>query len=167
MKKFIFCLLLVIATNSILYAQDLSYWVSSLAMIENVEYQQVDRSMIEASLAVAKAQDSTGAIISQMPPFMEKLESIDIINLSSCSAEVKNLFLKDFAGIRDENGYETLVNVVDETDKIRVIAKKEDSLILQVFVFAIDNQDNEIVVLRMNGKMDESDISDIIKQHQK
>ena len=167
MKKFISCILLIFAISQIASAQDLSNWVSGLSMIENAEYQLVDRSMLEASLAAAKAADSTGIMSSPPPPFMEKLESIDIINLSSCSTEVKDLFLKDLDNIQDENGYETLINVVDDSDKVRIIAKREGAVIPQIYVFAIDSEDNEIVIIRMNGKMDESDIADIIKQQQK
>lgn len=123
--------------------------------------------MLEASLAAAKAADSTGMISSQAPPFMEKLESIDVINLSSCSSEVKGLFLKDLDNIQDGNGYETLINVIDENDKVRIIARRDGTVIPQIFVFAIDGENNEIVIVRMNGKMDESDITDIIKQQQK
>lgn len=167
MKKFISCILLIFTISQLASAQDLSNWVSGLSMIENAEYQLVDRSMLEASLAAAKAADSTGIMSSPTPPFMEKLESIDIINLSSCSTEVKDLFLKDLDNIQDEKGYETLINVVDDSDKVRIIAKREGAIITQIYVFAIDSEDNEIVIIRMNGRMDESDIADIIKQQQK
>ncbi|QIK55332.1 DUF4252 domain-containing protein [Dysgonomonas sp. HDW5A] len=167
MKKLIFSILLIFATSQLVSAQDLSNWVSGLALVENAEYQLVDRPMLEASLAAAKAADSTGMISSQAPPFMEKLESIDVINLSSCSSEVKDLFLKDLDNIQDGNGYETLINVIDENDKVRIIARRDGTVIPQIFVFAIDGENNEIVIVRMNGKMDESDITDIIKQQQK
>lgn len=167
MKKLIFSILLIFATSQLVSAQDLSNWVSGLALVENAEYQLVDRPMLEASLAAAKAADSTGMISSQAPPFMEKLESIDVINLSSCSSEVKDLFLKDLDNIQDGNGYETLINVIDENDKVRIIARRDGTVIPQIFVFAIDGENNEIVIVRMNGKMDQSDITDIIKQQQK
>ena len=167
MKKLIFSILLIFASSQFILAQDLSNWVSGLALVENAEYQLVDRPMLEASLAAAKAADSTGMISSQAPPFMEKLESIDVINLSSCSSEVKDLFLKDLDNIQDGNGYETLINVIDENDKVRIIARRDGTVIPQIFVFAIDGENNEIVIVRMNGKMDESDITDIIKQQQK
>lgn len=167
MKKLIFSILLIFTTSQLVSAQDLSNWVSGLALVENAEYQLVDRPMLEASLAAAKAADSTGMISSQAPPFMEKLESIDVINLSSCSSEVKDLFLKDLDNIQDGNGYETLINVIDENDKVRIIARRDGTVIPQIFVFAIDGENNEIVIVRMNGKMDESDITDIIKQQQK
>lgn len=167
MKKLIFCIFLIFTTSQLVSAQDLNYWVSSLALNKDVQYQQVDQAMLEASMAAARAADSSGMIPSQTPSFMEKLESIDVINLSACSPEVKKLFLKDLADIKDENGYETLINAVDETDKVRIMAKKEGTTISQIFVFAIDNADEEIVVVRMTGKMDESDIADIIKQQQK
>lgn len=167
MKKLIFSILLIFASSQFILAQDLSNWVSGLALVENAEYQLVDRPMLEASLAAAKAVDSTGMISSQAPPFMEKLESIDVINLSACSSEVKDLFLKDLDNIQDGNGYETLINVIDESDKVRIIARRDGTVIPQIFVFAIDGENNEIVIVRMNGKMDESDITDIIKQQQK
>lgn len=169
MKKIIFSIFLIFATSQICSAQDLNNWVSGLSYAENAEYQLVDRSMIEASLAMAaNAMDSTGTLAVQTPPpFMEKLESIDLINLSSCPKEVKELFLKDLENIQDGNGYETLINVVDEGDKVRIIAKKEGAVIPNIYVFAIDGEDGEIVIVRMNGKMDESDIADIIKQQQK
>lgn len=164
MKKLIFTIFLVFATSQILTAQDLSNWVSSLALIQNAQYQQVDQAMLEASLAAARAVDSSSIIPSQTPPFMEKLESIDVINLSECSQETKTSFLKDLENIQDGGGYETILNVVDETDKVRIIARKEGTVIPQIFVFAIDHGDQEIVVIRMTGRMDESDINDIIKQ---
>ena len=68
MKKFISCILLIFAISQIASAQDLSNWVSGLSMIENAEYQLVDRSMLEASLAAAKAADSTGIMSS--PPLL-------------------------------------------------------------------------------------------------
>ncbi|MBD8347113.1 MULTISPECIES: DUF4252 domain-containing protein [unclassified Dysgonomonas] len=164
MKKLIFSIFLVFATSQIISAQDLSNWVSGLALNENAQYQQVDRTMIEASLAAARIADSSA--VPQTPPFMEKLESIDVINLTECSAEIKKLFLADLEGIKDENGYETLINVVDGSDKVRIVARKEGTLIPQIFVFAIDGEDQEIVIVRMTGKMDETDIADIIKQQQ-
>lgn len=167
MKKLIFCILLIFATIQISSAQDLSNWVSGLSMVKDAEYQLVDRPMIEASLAAAKAADSTGMVSAQTPPFMEKLESIDVINLTACSTEIKDLFLKDLDNIKDGNGYETLINVIDEGDKVRIVAKKEGTVVPQVFVFAIDGQDGEIVIVRMTGNMDESDIADIMKQQQK
>lgn len=160
---------MIFATCQLISAQDLSNWVSALSYAENAEYQLVDRTMIEASLAMAEnAMDSTGTMMSKKAaPFMSKLESIDLINLTSCPENVKNLFLKDLENLQDENGYETLVNVVDETDKVRIIAKREGAIIPQIYVFAIDGEDGEIIIVRMNGQMDESDIADIIKQQQK
>ena len=154
MKKLFFSILLIFTTSQLVSAQDLSNWVSGLALVENAEYQLVDRPMLEASLSAAKAADSTGMISSQAPPFMEKLESIDVINLSSCSSEVKDLFLKDLDNRQDGNGYETLINVIDENDKVRIIARRDGTVIPQIFVFAIDGENNEIVIVRMNGKMD-------------
>ncbi len=167
MKKLIFSIFLIFTTSQISYAQDLSNWVSGLSMVKDAEYQLVDRQMLEASLAAAKAADSTGIISTSTPPFMEKLESIDVINLSACSTEVKDLFLKDLDNIQDGNGYETLINVIDDGDKVRIIAKRDGVVIPQVFVFAIDGEDGEIVVVRMTGNLEESDIADIIKQQKK
>lgn len=169
MKKLIFSIFLIFSVSQICSAQDLSNWVSGLSYAENAEYQLVDRTMIEASLAMAQnAMDTTGTMVVQTPPpFMSKLESIDLINLTSCPADIKSLFLKDLDNIQDGNGYETLVNVVDEGDKVRIIAKREGTTIPQIFVFAIDGEDGEIVIVRMNGKMEESDIADIIKQQQR
>lgn len=166
MKKLIFSIFLIFITSQICSAQDLSNWVSGLSMVKDAEYQLVDRPMIETSLAAAKAANS-GTSSTSTPPFMEKLESIDVINLSACSTEIKDLFLKDLDNIQDGNGYETLINVIDDDDKVRIIAKREGTLVSQVFVFAIDSQDGEIVIVRMTGNMDESDIADIVKQQQK
>ncbi|PXV68902.1 uncharacterized protein DUF4252 [Dysgonomonas alginatilytica] len=166
MKKLIFSIFLIFATSQIIYAQDLSNWVSGLSLNENAQYQLVDKAMLEATLAAAKASDSSGMIPTNTPPFMEKLESIDVINLTECSAEIKKLFLKDLEEIKDENGYETLVNVVDGADKVRIIARKEGTVIPQIFVFAIDMENLEIVIVRMTGRMNESDIADVIKQQQ-
>lgn len=166
MKKLIIFILLIVSAPQTIFSQDLSNWVSGLALIQNAEYQQVDKAMLEASLAIAKTSDTTG-IIANTPPFMEKLESIDIINLSSCTPGAKNLFLQDFENIKDTDGYETLINITEDGDKVRIIVKREETFVPHVFVFAIDGEGDEIMIIRMSGNMDESDIADIVKQQQK
>lgn len=163
MKKLIYSLLLFLFVGQMASAQDLNYWVSSLALVDKADYQQIDRQILDlASFQTELTSDSTAS--KPVAPFLKKLDSIDIINLTPCSDEVKVLFLKDFENLEDANGYQTLINENDGTDRVRIIAKKDGSIISQVFVFAIAEGDGEIFVFRMNGRMDESDIADIIKQ---
>lgn len=172
MKKLILSLFLVFATSGVVSAQDLNNRVSDLSLNEDAQYQLIDKNMIEAyvNLAVIRAwQDyiATGIMIYEMPPFMQKLDSIEFINLTECSTEIKGLFLKDLEEIKDENGYETVSNTTDGTTKIRIIARRDGDVIPQVFAFGVNNDNQAILIVRMTGKMNESDIADILKQQKK
>lgn len=169
MKKIIFCIALAIASLQVSIAQNLSNLVADFANSENIHYQLIDRATIEASIKNANELDPTGTLASQIPPFMNKLDSIVIVDLTPCSQDVKNQFIERFNSIENGNndGYETFLSDSDATDRVRIMGKKNEDIISEIIVLAIDNKNNEIAIVKMAGKIDESDIDDIVKQQTK
>ncbi len=141
--------------------------VDEFAQAENAQVQRVDKATLDASLEAAKASDTTGAIAAQIPTFMRKLDLIEVLDLTMCPQEVKDKFIQTFDAIEDGNGYETLTMATDETDKVRIMAKRDESGISEILILALDTKDQEIAIVKMVGKLDESDIEDIIKQQTK
>lgn len=166
MKKilFTFILTLILGGQSFISAQDLNQLVIDYAISKDAQNQLIDRETLDMSLQAAKAGDTTGALASQIPSFMERIDYIQIVDLTKCSPEIKSSFSKNIEEWEDGNGYETLTSVKDEKDKVKLIARRAESKISEIYLFAMDNELNEVVIIKMSGDLNESDIEDIMKQ---
>lgn len=164
MKKIILFALLIVTSIQTGLAQDLNTLVSDFSESENALYQAIDKETLNSSLEAAKASDSTGTIASQIPPFMQKIDMIEVLDLTQCSQEVKEKFTERFNSIEDGDGFETLVSANDESDRARIMAKKDGTIISEILILAINNEKGEIAIVKMTGKLDDSDMDDIIKK---
>jgi len=139
--------------------------MSEFAQIEGAERQVVDRAMLDMSMNAAMEADSTGELKSKMPPFMKKIDSIEVISVEEYKPEVKDLFLKEFSNFQDGNGYSTLLTVKDGEDNVRIISHKDGDKNTAVFILVLDEED--AVIVKMSGELSESDLEDIIKEQNK
>lgn len=165
MKRYIFSLVLVLFAVQFTYAQDLNKFMSEFSEIEGAEKQVVDREMLNMSMNAAMEADSTGELKSKMPPFMQKIESIEVVSIEEYKPEVKDMFMKEFDNFNDGNGYTTLLTVKDGEDNVRIISYKEGDKNTAVFILVLDDED--AVIVKMSGELNESDLEDIIKEQNK
>lgn len=164
MKKIIFTLLFALAFGQGAMAQDLDKLMAELANVEGVTHQIVDKTTLDA-VTTAIPEDSTGTASSAMPGFMKKLEQIEVIAAESVQAELKSRFLEELNKFKDGDKYETLLTVKEGEDNVRILAQRENGVVTAVIIFAIDEEDAAIV--KMVGKFDQSDLTDILNEQQK
>lgn len=165
MKRLIISLLLILVTGQFIYSQDLNRLMADLAKEGNVERQVVDQSMLKQSLQGAASVDSTGMVTANMPSFVRNLSMVDVLNLNGCTSEVKAKFSKQIEEFKDGDGYETLLRVKDGEDNIRMIFKRNEDKVSEVFFLVMDEED--IVIVKMTGEFNESDLQEIIKEQSK
>ena len=164
MKKIILTLLLALAFGQGAMAQDLDKLMAELAKIEGVNHQIVDRTMLDAATA-AMPEDSTDTASSAMPGFMKKLELVEITAAENVQPELKSRFLEELNKFKDGDKYETLLTVKEGEDNVRILAQRENEEVTAVIIFVIDEED--AVIVKMVGKFDQSDLTDILNDQQK
>jgi len=164
MKRTILGIILCIITFGIAQSQNLSTYISDLVNIENVQRQVIDKSMIKISVETAKAMDPSGKLLEQIPPFMLKLDTIDILDLTQCAPFVKTDFMQRFNSSTEEEGYEMLLSADEDNDRVRIFSKADGDITREMIILAVDTENQEIVVLRLTGELDPSDVKKIVDQ---
>jgi|GEM_PF-1601889 len=164
MKKIICGIFLLLLTCGFVYSQNLNNYISELAKNEDVQVQTITRDMIKASVEAAKAMDPTGKLLEQIPPFMLRLDIIEILDLTNCKAEIKSDFLKRFNSQDDEEGYETLLVAQDGNDKVKIFSQKEGDITEEIIILAVDTDKEEIVLLKLQGSLEPADVQKIIEE---
>ncbi len=165
MKKFIVFFILILAGSHIATAQDLDGLMKEVAKNEKAQRQVVDKAMLGASMAQAQAQDPTGELKSKMPSFMQKIDSIQVVTLEEDAPDTRNMVLENLNSFRDDDIYSTLVRVKDGEDNVRIIAKRNGETVSDVYILVMDEED--IVLVKMSGRLEQSDLEDIVKEQAK
>ncbi|MBK5721723.1 DUF4252 domain-containing protein [Dysgonomonas sp. Marseille-P4677] len=165
MKKILIIFILIITGSLFAIAQNPDSLIADLAKNKDVQHQVIDQSMLKSSLDQAKAQDPSGNLASSIPPFMQKIDSIEVVTLDSETSEARDILLNGLDTLTDNDEYTTLVKVRDGDDNVLIIAKKEKDVVSKVYIFVVDESD--IVAVKMNGILTQSDLEDIIKEQTK
>lgn len=164
MKRLLLPLILLVATVYTATAQDINQLMTDLSKVEGVQHQIIDKEMLQGQLNQAIEADQSGQLKSQMPAFMQKMETVEAIISENTPTDIKEKFDTELANLKDEGGYETLLKVKQDEANIQIIVKKGDETSdVHVFVIA----DNTIVAVKMTGTFDEQDLMDIVKEQQK
>ncbi|WP_165043138.1 DUF4252 domain-containing protein [Dysgonomonas sp. ZJ709] len=162
MKKTLICLIIVLAGSQITFAQDINSVIAYFEKTCNSDHQVVNKAMLNSSFEAAAAADPTGQLKSNTPPFMHKIDSIEVFSLEGFSLETKNQLLDKMNSFEDGNGYESLIRVKEDGENVRIVANKNGDIISEILVFSIEQ--DEIVFVRMSVNMDESDLNDFISE---
>lgn len=165
MKKFIVFFILILTGSHIATAQDLDGLMKEVAKNEKAQRQVVDKAMLGTSMAQAQDLDPTGELKSKMPSFMQKIDSIQVVTLEEDAPDIRNMVLDNLNSFKDDDIYSTLVRVKDGEDNVRIIAKRNGETVSDVYIFVVDEED--IVLVKMSGRLEQSDLEDIVKEQAK
>lgn len=165
MKKILVLFILVFVGNLFLLAQDPDSLMIDLAKNEGAMRQIIDQTMLKSSLDKAATQDPSEGPVSKKKSFLQKIDSMEVITLEDQPSEVSDTLLNSLDQLKDNNGFTTLIKVRDSGDNVQIIAKKDGESISNVYIFVVDESD--IVAVKMNGILTQSDLEDIIKEQTK
>ncbi|NDV67339.1 DUF4252 domain-containing protein [Dysgonomonas sp. 25] len=117
-----------------------------------------------------------GFLMAIAKPFMEKeageamplvkgIKSIHVLAVDGCSESQKNNYVSLINSIKDEGGYETIVQVNDADSKVRIMLKTEKDKVKGMYIFCVD--DSDIAVVKLLGNIKEKDIQELIEKYSK
>ena len=130
----------------------------SIALMKAENYASLYRSFNQAA-GVEQVSISRLAMMLMKPfmgddPVASSIQSIQVLDLSSCSDEVRLSFNKRAARI-NERGFETLMQVKEEEEFVRILVKTKQDRIREL-VILITGGDPVLVRSKGNLSMDEA-----------
>lgn len=152
MKKYIFTLLLLFVCH-LGYAQSIDGLFNEFGSEKNADCVKVSSFMM--SLGKMFAGNYEGAEI------VGKIKSMRVLDLESCTANVKERFNKKVNKL-NLKGYDELMRVNDEGEKVRVLMKTKKEVIRELLFVCTGKEDCTLV--QINGKFTNDDIDNLINQ---
>ena len=89
-----------------------------------------------------------------------KLSSVRVLDLDDCAPVVKQRFAEETANLEDK-GYETLISVNDEGEKVRICLRRENDYITELLI--VNRSDDDASMVQLKGKIKESEIGNLVK----
>ncbi|WP_178795043.1 DUF4252 domain-containing protein [Bacteroidaceae bacterium] len=152
MKKYIFTLLLLLVCH-LGYAQSINSLFNEFGSEKNADCVKVSSFMMSIGKMFA-GHDKDAEIIG-------KIKSIRVLDLDDCPTNVKERFNKK-ANKLSLDGYEELMRVNDDGDKVRILMKTKKEVIRELLLVCTGNDDCTLV--QINGKFTKDDIDQLVNQ---
>lgn len=158
MRKYIVTLLLF-SFSCTCFAQDVDELFDKFRKETNAEYFNVSPFLMKFGRVFAGKGEHTKII--------KKVRSARMIDLEDCNANVKEHFIQK-AGSYIPSGYEELMRMNDDGDKIRILMKMKKEKVRELLLIFYGEDD--CMMMQVKGKLKKEDIdklvnNDIRKKH--
>ena len=88
-----------------------------------------------------------------------KLSSVRVLDLDDCSRDVKARFADETDRL-EEKGYETLVRVNDDGEKVRICLRRENDYITELLI--VNRSDDDASMVQLKGHILDSEIGKLM-----
>lgn len=150
MRKFLFTLwMLVVCCAG--YAQTIDALFDEFAGERNADCVKVSPLMMSIGKMFCKHDEGMEGL--------HKIRSVKVLDLGECSAKVKERFNGKVRKL-NQKGYEELMRVNDEGDKVRILMKTKKNVIRELLVVCSGNDD--CTLIQINGKFAQDDIDGLV-----
>jgi len=157
MKKYVFCLILALSLTSVTNAQDVNNLLKRVSYADNVDHVKVGGFL----MVLGKMLGGVGDM-----PVARGLSGVEVYDLSGCDSKFKQDLRDEFYRIKDGNGYETLMYAKDGDEGVRIMIKKDKKNLIREMIFlCMDKEDP--AVIRLSGKIKETDIAELVGEYSK
>lgn len=148
MKKYLFftVLLFLFAINGAV-ADNINNLIQKYASLPDVDLLYVDSTEMKPG----QSFDWLDRI-----PIQGNIDSLVITDLSKCSPEIQLNFQKDFQSYIDEVNYQTVLNIDEQGDILRMISRRKDGLINEIYIF-LRNETQQAVIVKITGQFEPID----------
>jgi ribosomal protein S3AE len=160
MKKIFVYLVLVFGLSFQSYSQNVDAIINQFAKNENVYKIRIGTF----GMFFVK---NIGAIFikeKDVLPILKSIKSLGIFILDDESDEkTKNEIKQKLSKLKDDHEYTTFLQVKDGDDNVRMMVRKDKNIIRELLLIVDDAEDT--VVIRVKGKLKESDLAEIIVKY--
>ena len=151
MKKTIATLALIFAIQGV-FAQNIDDIFNLFKDKEGAEYVSIPPFLIKIGRLFMDKEDKSYR-------FIKGVNSVKTLDMEDCSSEIKKNFLKE-ANQLNLNGYETLVQIKEKGESVKLIAKMDEEAIRELIIMITGNGDCGLTLLE--GKLKKEDINIIM-----
>ncbi|MDR1652842.1 MAG: DUF4252 domain-containing protein [Prevotellaceae bacterium] len=155
MQKLIVVFVLIFAVNPANRAQQIDKFMKSFAKTEGVVHFKMDGSL--PSVAKMLIGESACNAVDK------KFKSVEILSSKNADSKQIKKFISAVNKLSGSKGYEPLMAVCDGSKNVNIVLEKDKDLIKSVIIFV--SSDSGLSIIRLKGKISESDISELAKQH--
>lgn len=96
------------------------------------------------------------------PKAVKRVRSMKVLDLEECPQEVKERFAQRVKRL-DTDGYETLMQVNDEGEKVRILMKTDKKAVKELLFLCTGNDDCALIQLK--GNIRKTDIAELMNEH--
>lgn len=154
MKKYLLCLILALAIGQMGYAQSVEKFLKNVSNAENIDQVKIGHFMMN----LGKIFGGVGDV-----PVARGVHTLEVYDLSSCDARIKQDFVNQINSLKDSDGYETLIMAKDKGDNVRIMMKKKKNEISDLVILCMD--DKEPTIVKLSGKIKEKDLSELVDKY--
>ena len=154
MKKYLFCLAIILSLSTVVHAQSVDRLLRQVADAENVNRVRVG--------SVLMSMARTAARVAGNP--IPHISSVAVYDLSESSVYFRQSLINELQQLRDSDGYETLMHARDSGNDVRIMMRRDrNNVIRELVIFAVN--DSSPAVIRISGRITEDEITQLVSQH--
>ncbi len=154
MKKYLLCLVLVLAIGQMSYAQSVDKFLKNVSKTENIDQMKIGHFMMNLGKMFGGVGDM---------PVVRGVHTLEVYDLSNCDAGVKRDFANQINSLKDSDGYETVIMAKDKGDNVRIMMKKKKNEISDLVILCMG--DKEPAIVKLSGKIKEKDLSELVDKY--
>ena len=151
MKRLIFTMIVICACQ-MSFAQNTDALYNEFKDVKGVESVSVSPFLMKFARLFMDSDDKNN-------PLIKGTHSVKVLDLEDCTKDIKKQFTQKVSQL-EHNGYETWMQVKEDGENVKIIAKMEDQMIRELLVLTTGNDDCALVLIK--GKIKQEDIQAII-----
>ena len=151
MKRLIFTMIVICACQ-MSFAQNTDAIYNEFKDVKGVESVSVSPFLMKFARLFMDSDDKNN-------PLIKGTHSVKVLDLEDCTKDIKKQFTQKVSQL-EHNGYETWMQVKEDGENVKIIAKMEDQMIRELLVLTTGNDDCALVLIK--GKIKQEDIQAII-----
>ena len=151
MKRLIFTMIVICACQ-MSFAQNTDAIYNEFKDVKGVESVSVSPFLMKFARLFMDSDDKNN-------PLIKGTHSVKVLDLEDCTKDIKKQFTQKVSQL-EHNGYETWMQVKEDGENVKIIAKMEDQMIRELLVLTTSNDDCALVLIK--GKIKQEDIQAII-----
>jgi hypothetical protein len=154
MKKYLFCLAIILLLSASAHAQSVESVLRKVENADDVTRVRVGRLLMSIGRTAARAAGNP----------IPRIDSVEVYDLSESDSQFRRNLINELRQLRDGDGFETLMHVKDSDNDVRIMIRSDRNNTIRELVFFVINDDSPAVI-RISGRIRESEMADLISQH--
>ncbi len=123
---------------------------------DNVTYINLPKTLIK--LALKAAEDKTADALAN------QIYGLQILAFENADQKTKDSFFNRISKL-EAKGYEPMVKANEDGEKVRIFIKGNEEEVNSIVIYTMDNEDCSLI--KIDGRINPSDIDDIVKSQTK